>query len=172
MALVGLYFAFLFIGGHIIMSTRLLALSLRTQFGVVEPNSGRLLRTADEFEEAADACSIGGREAPELVKRCVGRRRGSAPFAPQLDATATRAATSAVCPRLPDCLYERSEVLALAEQLVELDKVLHPLVGGSDRNPSYSNLCSRQWLDSHAGRGCRRKHGCHNLRIARSRRCT
>jgi hypothetical protein len=33
---------------------------------------------------------------------------------------------------------------------VELDKVLHPLVGGSDRNPSYSNLCSRQWLDSHA----------------------
>lgn len=41
----------------------------------------------------------------------------SAPFAPQLDATATRAATSAVCPRLPDCLYERSEVLALAEQL-------------------------------------------------------
>ena len=61
-----------------------------------------------------------------------------------------------MCPRLPDCLYERSEVLALAEQLVELDKVLHPLLGGSDRNPSYSNLCSRQWLDSHAGRGCRR----------------
>ena len=70
MALVGLYFAFLFIGGHIIMSTRLLALSLRTQFGVVDPTpdaSASLLKTAEEFEEAADAYSIGGCEAPELV---------------------------------------------------------------------------------------------------------
>jgi hypothetical protein len=107
LALVGLYFAFLFIGGHIIMSTRLLALSLRTQFGVVDPTpdaSASLLKTAEEFEEAADAYSIGGCEAPELVKRCVGRRRGSAPFAPQLDATAAQDATLAVCPRLPDCM--------------------------------------------------------------------
>jgi hypothetical protein len=48
--LVGCTSAILFTGGHISMSTRLLALldSLRTQFGVVDPNSGRLCQPPED----------------------------------------------------------------------------------------------------------------------------